>query len=246
MGKNLLGPGAVVLAVGLFSIHAATAAAQTMEGDHLFLVGSGRMRTSTYITGAQGYDYDRDGKPDSFSGDPKIARGDVITSLQYYYHWSPSWAFGLSGEYVTMSGDSIWAGNVYPFSGGPAYFNATLFAKATSQELLPMVRYTLLTAHRVNPYVLGGVGLNHFSAAVSQSYSIDPYPQSKGDLYQKTSTGLAATLGIGAQATVINHLLAGIEGRWTYCQIDQNAFGQSSWNRFEAFVWIGTKWNAPL
>ncbi|MEQ1919897.1 MAG: hypothetical protein ABL955_11920, partial [Elusimicrobiota bacterium] len=65
-------------------------------------------------------------------------------------------------------------------------------------------------------------------------------------LYEKTSIGLAAALGGGAQFQFAEHLLGGIEGRWTICQIDRDSFGGSTWNRLAAYLWIGAKWNAPL
>jgi opacity protein-like surface antigen len=243
--------GLIICAIGLSTILAVRASAETMEGDHLVLIGIGRMGTSTRLTGVQpSYDFDGDGIPDNFAQDNQATHGES-TSLQYYYHWSPSWAFGISAEQTTMRGSGSWAYHSYNLSSGQMLdFSGSVSAKAISTEFLPTVRYTMLTHRRINPYLVGGLGLNHFSVSNSIAYAESPMLGSpstfSGSLNGHTSTGLAATLGAGVQGTIVDHLLVGIEGRWTYCQIDQNAFGTSSWNRFEGSLWIGTKWNAPL
>ncbi|MEQ1920529.1 MAG: hypothetical protein ABL955_15175, partial [Elusimicrobiota bacterium] len=171
--KNPLGPGVIVLALGLTSIPAARATAEVMEGDHLVIVGLGLGRTFSRIKGVQGYDFDQDGVVDGFSKDTDLNYGTISApvSVQYYYHWSPSWAFGISAEYLAMKATSSWNLRPYALSGGSQVFSGFVETKSFSYELIPMARYYMQAHKRVNPYFIGGLGLNRFSASAVQTYN---------------------------------------------------------------------------
>jgi hypothetical protein len=89
-----------------------------------------------------------------------------------------------------------------------------------------LARAWLTKPGAVNPYVIGGVGLNHFAAHVRETNEPSEV------LLDADSVGLAMSAGGGVEGRfgATKQVVTGAEARWTLSTIDSNKFGSSVTN----------------
>lgn len=235
---------AVLSATAAIFASAPSLFAQTMEGDQILIMGFGT-RSPISMNVLRGSDIGDPNIPSDFAADAHESSSLAI-SPQYFYQATPRWAFGVIAHYNPYNGTAyslIKTNNV--LIGQQIIVKAN--AHLVDYEIMPAAKYFFMDRQRINPYVLGGLGVNYLDSETSwtATYELPSGIVENGRSYRR-SAGVAALLGGGVQAALTPRILAGVEARYEYLQTSSSAFGRSIWNSVSAALWIGTKWNSPL
>lgn len=128
---------------------------------------------------------------------------------QYLYHLTP--ALGLGGEFSYASfGDKA-----------HAITNAIVTSSYKTWTTEVIARYVLMPEARVNPYFIAGLGMGSVSAKAMTKPAPGFVWSNTGAAESRTNfdgsaTGVAFSLGGGADADITDSLFAGLDLRWRF------------------------------
>lgn len=165
-------------------------------------------------------DLSRIGAGNQRPGDPGLNVG-----ARYLYQASRRWSLGAQISHANFGDRNFVVPGLAGTIGG---------SLLTVQGL---ARYWLLEPAAINPYVIGGLGLNRFAAHVRETF------EPSAVLLDADSVGLAVSAGGGLEGRFgeARNLIAGTELRWLLSTIDAGKFGSSTLNGVGVTGWVGYK-----
>ncbi|HVE12295.1 MAG TPA: outer membrane beta-barrel protein [Elusimicrobiota bacterium] len=129
----------------------------------------------------------------------------------------------VDGRYLYQAGQHLAVGGELGRMGFPdRTFVGPRLAGTVHSELVTLqalARYLFLPDKDISPYLIGGLGVNRFSAKVRETF--DP-----GDVrLDSDSHGAVFSAGAGVEAAVAKSAFVGAELRWFLATIDSGDFG---------------------
>lgn len=179
------------------------AGATVKTGEHQVSINAGAAIPTTK------YDLSASGGSSEVMGGSGVGFGG-----QYLYHLTPALGLGSEFSYAAF-GDKDHA--IGPVLGVPGTIVTSSYKTWTMEAI---ARYVLMPESRVNPYFIAGVGLGSVSAKASTRLPPGLVFASTGSReatnFDGSATGVAFSLGAGADADITDSLFAGLDLRWRF------------------------------
>jgi opacity protein-like surface antigen len=198
---------AALLAGSLFS--ARPVSAEVKAGDQIVGVNVG-----LDIPFAKGY-YNSN-YPNDAAADHDLAGYGLGFGAQYLYHLTPALGFGAEYNYDAF-GRQKW--NIVDANGNGLGTQGTNYH---SMDAEAVARYVFMPDQKLNPYAIVGVGMGWVTESVWDS---------AGNHYGGTASGLAYSVGGGADYSITEKIIAGVDVRWRAIEC-QNTFNKGSSTSF--------------